>query len=121
VPAPEDLPEADEAWPWVEIVTSHGGARSDAVGLWCGAGVRGLVVAATGNGTVHSALDDARAAAAARGVPVLRATRCAAGGIVERQSSAAAAAAIEAARHLTPVQARVELMLRLLARPPERD
>ena len=121
VPAPEDLPEADEAWPWVEIVTSHGGARSDAVGLWCGAGVRGLVVAATGNGTVHSALDDALAAAAARGVPVLRATRCAAGGIVERQSSAAAAAAIEAARHLTPVQARVELMLRLLARPPERD
>ena len=116
-PSPEDLPDADEAWPWVEIVTSHGGARPDVVELWCQAGVRGIVVAATGNGTVHASLEPALAVATAQGVPVLRASRCAAGGIVQAQSGAAGSAdAVESARHLTPAQARVELMLRLLAR-----
>ena len=114
-PAPADLPEADEAWPWVEIVTSHGGARPRAVAGWCAAGVRGLVVAATGNGSVHSALEHALAAAASRGVPVLRASRCAAGGIVQAQGAGQSAPALESAQHLTPAQARVELMLRLLA------
>jgi len=32
-------------WPWVEIVVSHAGARSDAVRALCAAGVQGLVVA----------------------------------------------------------------------------
>jgi L-asparaginase len=113
-PAPADLPDADDDWPWVEIVTSHGGARPRAVEGWCAAGVRGLVVAATGNGTVHAALESALAAATQRGVPVLRASRCAAGGIVPAQGTGTVL--LESARHLTPAQARVELMLRLLAR-----
>ena len=100
---------------WVEIVTSHGGARPRAVAGWCAAGVRGLVVAATGNGSVHSALEHALAAAASRGVPVPRASRCAAGGIVQAQGAGQSAPALESAHHLTPAQARVELMLRLLA------
>lgn len=135
-PSPSELPDAEDAWPWVEIVASHGGARPETVGLWCRAGVRGLVVAATGNGTVHAALERALVDAVARGVPVLRATRCAGGGIVQAPSaggieqtpatgsieqapaSGAGAAALESAAHLTPAQARVELMLRLLARRP---
>ena len=42
-------------WPWVEVVTSHAGARAEGVDALVAAGVRGLVVAGTGNGTVHAA------------------------------------------------------------------
>ena len=93
-------------WPWVEIVQSHAGARPDAVQALVGAGVRGLVVAGTGNGTVHAALGSALAAAAAAGVVVWRCTRCAGGAVVGADAGSAAA--------LTPWVARVELMLTLL-------
>lgn len=93
-------------WPWVEIVQSHAGARPDAVRALVGAGVRGLVVAGTGNGTVHAALGSALAAAAAAGVVVWRCTRCAGGAVVGADAGPAAA--------LTPWVARVELMLTLL-------
>src|SRR3712207_8099178 len=52
-------------WPWVEIVHSNAGADGRAVDLLAAAGVRGLVVAGTGNGSVHVALEQA----------LLRATR----------------------------------------------
>ena len=35
-------------WPWVEVVTSHAGARAEGVDALVAAGVRGLVVAGTG-------------------------------------------------------------------------
>ena len=73
------------------------------------AGVRGLVGAGTGNGTVHQDLEAALLKAVAQGVLVLRATRCASGGIV-----AGGADALPSAGGLTPAQARVELTLRLL-------
>jgi L-asparaginase len=72
-------------------------------------GVRGLVVAGTGNGTVHQDLEAALLHAVSQGVPVLRSTRCAAGGIVP-----GGADALPSAGGLTPAQARVELTLRLL-------
>ena len=50
------LPAQPADWPWVEIVTSHAGARAAAVDAWVGAGVRGIVVAGTGTGSVHCAL-----------------------------------------------------------------
>ena len=95
------------SWPWVEIITSHGGARPDAVRALCHAGVRGLVLAATGNGTVHSALQGALDDARAAGVVVWRCTRCAGGVLVGAEPGPAAA--------LSPWQARVELLLSLLA------
>lgn len=103
------LPESAEAWPWVEIVTSHACAGPRAVQALVSAGVQGLVVAGTGNGTVHQDLEAALLQAMAQGVPVLRATRCAAGGIVP-----GGADALPSAGGLTPAQARVELTLRLL-------
>jgi L-asparaginase len=99
-------------WPWVEIVSSTAGAGPRAVRALVDAGVDGLVVATTGNGTVHRALELALVEAAARGCAVLRATRCVAGAIVE---PATLAAALPAAGALTPQQARVELVVRLLA------
>jgi L-asparaginase len=96
-------------WPWVEIVSSHAGVQAQAVQALVAAGVRGLVVAATGNGTVHAALEAALQQARAAGVGVLVATRCATGGIV-----GGAAGPLPCAGPLTPAQARIELMLRLM-------
>jgi len=104
-----DLPADVDRWPWVEIVTSHAGAGPRAVQALVNAGVQGLVVAGTGNGTVHQDLESALLQAVTQGVPVLRATRCAAGGIVP-----GGADTLPSASGLTPAQARVELTLRLL-------
>ena len=76
------------------------------------AGVEGIVVAGTGNGSVHQrAAAGRRAAPSHAGVPVLRASRCLLGGVV-----GAPADALAAAGALTPAQARIELMLRPAAR-----
>ncbi len=101
------LGPAGAAWPWVEIVHSHAAAGPRAVAALLAAGVQGLVVAATGNGTLHAALQPALDQAAAAGVPVWRCSRCAAGVLVGQDPGPAAA--------MSPWQARLELTLRLLA------
>ncbi|HEY4068824.1 MAG TPA: asparaginase [Burkholderiaceae bacterium] len=106
------LPRDVSAWPRVEIVMSHAGASGAMVRAACEAGAQGLVVATTGNGSVHHEMEAALLAAQAAGVAVLRSTRCLDGSIVEPAGSAPALASAGA---LTPVQARIELMLRLLA------
>jgi len=103
------LPEDVAMWPRVEIVTSHAGADGAIVRLLCAAGVQGVVVASTGNGTVHRELEAALLEAQAQGVRVLRSTRCRNGRVLP-----AADKALPAADDLTPEKARVELMLRLL-------
>jgi len=100
---------ADGRWPRVEIVMSHAGADGAIVRALCASGVQGLVVAATGNGTLHSALEAALLEAQAGGVRVLRSTRCGDGRVVS-----AGDAALPSSDDLTPVKARVELLLRLL-------
>ncbi|MBX3636601.1 MAG: asparaginase [Rubrivivax sp.] len=100
-----------DQWPPVEIVTSHAGARGAALDALVDAGAQGIVVAGTGNGTLHHELRAAAARAAARGVRVVRASRCLAGGVV----GASAGDALPTYGALTPVQARIELMLDLLA------
>ncbi len=107
------LPAAAADWPWVEIVTSHAGSDGRAVRALLRAGVQGLVIACTGNGTLHQALEAALAEAAQQGVAVLRATRCADGRIVPGGESA-----WPSAGDLTPVKARIELLLALLGRAP---
>ena len=103
------LPEEASRWPWVEIVTSAAGADGRVVDLLTDAGVDGIVVAGTGNGTVHERLAAALVAARARGVQVLRSTRCVDGTVVATSDDTFAAAG-----DLTPVKARVELVLELL-------
>ena len=71
---------------------------------------QGLVVAATGNGTVHRDLLEALFEAVAAGVVVVRATRCARGRVIPD-----AANALADSWGLSPVKARLALALRLLA------
>jgi L-asparaginase len=103
-------------WPVVDIVTSHAGARGEALGALVQAGARGIVIAGTGNGSVHHTLLAAAQAAQAQGVRVWRASRCVAGGVVEGEGRAADALGIApGAPDATPAQARVRLLLALLA------
>ena len=96
-------------WPWVEIVTSHAGASGWVVDALVRDGVRGLVVACTGNGTIHHALEAALLRAQAAGVKVVRATRCPEGQVLPKPGDA-----FPDSQGLSPVKARVALMLELL-------
>ncbi len=71
--------------------------------------LRGLVVAATGNGTMHNDLEVALRRAQARGVRVVRSTRCALGRVL-----AATDSEFQHSNGLTPVKARIALMLQLM-------
>ena len=97
-------------WPWVEIVTSHAHATGRGVDALVAAGVEGIVVAATGNGTVHHALEAALLRAQTAGVKVLRSTRCAQGRVLAKPGDVLADS-----QGLSPVKARIELVLALLA------
>jgi L-asparaginase len=97
-------------WPRVEIVMSHAGADGALVdALLARGGVAGIVVAATGNGTLHAALEQALARAARAGVQVRVASRCAQGRMQALQD-----ARWRDADGLSPVKARVALMLELM-------
>lgn len=103
-------------WPRVEIVISHAGAGGAMVDAMCqaqdvGAPLRGIVVGGTGNGTVHQSLEAALLRARARGVSVVRSTRCAYGAVVQSNSPQAEGIA---ATQLSPVKARVQLVLDLI-------
>ena len=108
--------DAAGPWPVVEIVTAVAAPHAASIAALCDAGAQGLVVATTGNGTLHHALEAALRAAQGRGVAVLRATRCLDGGIAETEADAASA--LPSAGALTPVQARIELMLGLRVGDP---
>lgn len=104
------------AWPRVEIVTSHAGADGQLVdALVAGAQAQGrpldgIVVAGTGNGSVHQSLERALLRAQADGIVVRRASRCAGSDMVANP-----AAVLLDAGGLSPVKARIALMLELLA------
>ena len=79
-PAKSDLPIPEsDAWPWVEILTSHAGARPETVQHWLGSGVRGLAVAGTGLGGFHAAWASGLTAAAQQGIAIVRCSRTGAG------------------------------------------
>ena len=111
VPALDRIAADPARWPRVEIVTSHAGADGRIVQALLDQGVAGIVVAGTGNGTLHAALERALADASARGVRVVRATRCAAGSVIGGD------ARFPGAGVLTPAKARVALMLDLMGLP----
>jgi len=98
-----------ERWPRVDIVMNHAGADGRVVRALLAAGVDGIVAAGTGNGTLSVALDAALRDAEARGVRVVRSTRCDAGPVMDLPGLLPAAGA------LSPVKARIELILALLA------
>lgn len=97
-------------WPRVEIIMSYAGASGAIVQALLDQGIDGLVVAATGNGTIHQELQHALLKAQAAGVRVVRSTRCVNGRVMPLRGDA-----IAASNGLSPVKARVALMLELLA------
>lgn len=110
---------ANEHWPRVEIVLSHAGVSGAVVDALMAHGamapddpLRGLVIGATGNGTVHHALEAAARRAQAAGISVVRATRCAEGRILPQSGQT-----LRDAGALTPVKARIALALELLGIP----
>lgn len=96
-------------WPQVQIVMNHAGADGTAVRALVAAGVHGIVAAGTGNGTLSEALDQALREARQGGVTVWRSTRCDAGPVMELPGLLPGAGA------LSPVKARIEMILALLA------
>jgi L-asparaginase len=103
-----------ERWPRVEVVVSHtdnDGAlvkallAQQALGAYA---LDGLVVAGTGNGTIHEGLQAALLQAQVQGVKVLVTSRCARGHV--RQAAGEWPERID----LSPVKARVALTLALL-------
>ena len=102
--------------PRVEIVLNHAGSQGlvvDALLRDLGSQpdpLRGIVVAATGNGTLSMALELALLRAQSAGIAVIRATRCPYGQVVE-----AADSPFPGSRGLSAVKARIDLMLALAA------
>lgn len=98
-----------QRWPRVAVVLSHAGVEATLLDAAVAAGLDGVVIAGTGNGTVHVRLLEAAQRAEAAGLKVWRASRCWLGGVVGDGGPLSTAGA------LTPVQARVALMLELAA------
>ena len=96
--------------PRVEIVVSHAGATGAVVDALVRDGVQGLVVACTGNGTIHHALEAALLRAQAAGVKVVRSTRCPLGQVLPKPGDV-----LPDSHGLSPVKARIALMLDLLS------
>ena len=105
---------AADALPRVELITSHADADGGLVRALLASDasrpLRGIVVAGTGNGTVHQALTEALQEARARDVRVVLASRCARGRVVPHPGLRFADSA-----GLSPVKARLALALELLA------
>lgn len=101
------------ALPRVELIFSHANADGEVVrallGHHAAARLSGIVVAGTGNGTVHDDLLRALKQAQASGVEVVVASRCAFGRVVPHSAQP-----LPDSAGLSPVKARLALALRLL-------
>lgn len=104
---------APAQWPLVEIVTSYAGVSRAAVDALVAAGVRGIVVAGTGNGSIHATLQQALAEAVAKGVPVVRASRVGSGHVMHNGAANDDALGFVSAGTLNVYKARVLLALAL--------
>jgi L-asparaginase len=100
-------------WPMVEIVASYADASRVMVDALVAAGVRGIVVAGTGNGSMHATLTQALADAVSQGVAVVRASRVGTGHVMRNGAANDDAIGSVSAGTLNPYKARVLLMLAL--------
>lgn len=105
------FPVDDRAWPRVEILMNFVGASGLTVDALVANGVNGIVIAGTGNGTIHHSLEIALRRAQFEGIAVLIATRCVKGRVLPAEGQE-----FEASGGLSPVKARIALILRLLNR-----
>lgn len=119
-PALQNVPPA--RWPWVEVLHSHAGADARALHTLVQAGVQGIVLAATGNASLHQALEVAAQAVPTENVHIVQAPRCNASAVVRSPASTPDSVPLiwySTNPHSTPTalpvsKARVWLMLHLL-------
>ncbi|VVE46148.1 L-asparaginase [Pandoraea aquatica] len=104
--------------PAVEVVSSYAGVSRIAVDALVEAGVQGIVVAGTGNGSLHSLLQQALAEAVQRGVTVVRASRVGSGHVMHNGAAPDDQYGFVSTGNLHPYKARVLLMLALQAGVP---
>ncbi|MPW18394.1 type II asparaginase [Paraburkholderia sp. CNPSo 3157] len=102
-------------WPVVEVVASYAGASRIAVDALVAAGVKGIVVAGTGNGSIHATVQTALAEATAKGVAIVRSSRVGSGHVMRNGAASDDALGFVTAGALNPYKARVLLMLALSA------
>jgi L-asparaginase len=112
---------ASLSWPDVEIVASYAGASRRTVDALIAAGVRGIVVAGTGNGSIHMSVQAALAEAVQQGIAVVRASRVGSGHVMHNGAAPDDALGFVSAGTLNPYKARVLLMLALAAGLGERS
>ncbi|WP_250513001.1 asparaginase [Caballeronia sp. INDeC2] len=102
-----------DEWPMVEIVASYAGVSRVTVDALVAAGVRGIVVAGTGNGSMHAAFTQALVDAVKQGVAMVRASRVGSGHVMRNGAANDDALGSVSAGTLNPYKARVLLMLAL--------
>lgn len=104
---------AAKDWPRVDVILSHAGADGRIVDalLTSASPSLGLVLAATGNGSIHQALEAALQRAHHAGVRVWVTSRCPQGQVLVQGN---APHPFEYALGLSPVKARISLLLKLL-------
>lgn len=99
----------------VEIVLSYAGASRVTIDALVAAGVQGIVIAGTGNGSIHAPLQQAAADAVRAGVVVVRASRVGSGHVMRDGAASDDKLGTVTAGTLNPYKARVLLMLALSA------
>jgi L-asparaginase len=100
--------------PWVECVWHTGAASSQLLPLLASAGVDGVVVAATGNGTINEEWLVQLQSMSAAGVAVRCATRCSHGALVGDKEKGQTFLGLAFYPELNAVKSRVQLSLDLL-------
>jgi len=105
------LPINDNDYPWVEIITSCAGVNQKIIETLVQAGVDGIIIAATGNGTIHEDLIKQANFAQKKGVLVAKAARVGDGVILGDDQGSIMPAQIS-----LPTKARVLMILQLLTK-----
>jgi len=108
------IPDTDD-WPWVEIVTSHAGAKPQVIDFLIKNGVEGLVLAGTGQGNINQNLLETIKTAKQNHLPMVRATRTGAGEIRQNVPVHDDQLGTLASGTLTPAKSRIALQLTLHA------
>ncbi len=104
----ENLPDV-AAWPRVAVFMSHAGVCAASLDALLDSAIDGLIIAGTGNGTIHRSLEAPIRRAEQRGIVVWRSSRCLEGGVVGNGD-------LPSTGRLSAVQGRIELMLHLMSR-----
>ena len=105
-----EMTQRSDTWPSVEIVMNYVGASGRMVDALVDLGIQGIVVAGTGNGTIHRCLENALLRAQDNGVVVVISTRCANGRVLSAPGSV-----IPNSAGLGPAKARIALIFQLLS------